>query len=99
VSVRQGAITMMPLIAALERVIIGRNLAHGGHPILRWNFANVETETNSYGHKVRFTKGKRYLCIDGAVAESMAVGRASLGEDNRSVYADAEARPSGLMIW
>ena len=99
VSVRQGAVTMMPLIAALERVILGRQLIHGGHPILRWNFENVETETNTYGHKCRFTKSKRHLCIDGAVASSIAVGRASLGEDSRSVYDDHEARPEGLLIF
>lgn len=73
---RQGSLTMMPAIAALERAIVGRRFRHGGHPVLRYCFANVEAETNSAGHVVRLVKSKKWLSIDGAVAAAMAVNRA-----------------------
>lgn len=79
VEMRQGALTMMPAIASLERAIIGRRLHHGGHDLLRWCFSNIEVQTNTLGHVVRFLKAKRWLSIDGAVATAMAVGRASAG--------------------
>lgn len=85
VEMRQGSLTMMPAIAELERAIIARRLQHGGHPVLRMNFANVEVETNSHGHKTRLKKARRWSSIDGAVASAMAVMRASVG-GTRSVY-------------
>ena len=85
---RQGSLSMMPAIATLERSIIGGKFRHGGNPVLRFCFANVEVETNSHGHKTRLTKSKKWLSIDGAVAAAMAVNRASVGEKYTSIYAD-----------
>ncbi|MFG1399912.1 terminase large subunit [Roseixanthobacter pseudopolyaromaticivorans] len=87
---RQGALSMMPAIAELERSVIAGRLRHGGHPVLRFCFANCEVETNSHGHKVRLHKSKRWLSIDGAVAAAMAVYRAILGEsaEGSSIYDD-----------
>jgi phage terminase large subunit-like protein len=93
VEFRQGALTMMPAIAELERAIIARRFHHGGHPILRFCFGNVEVQTNSHGHKVRFHKSKQWASIDGAVAAAMAVARAMHGQSARSVYEDR-----GLLI-
>lgn len=86
IEMRQGALTMMPAIAELERAIVARRLQHGGHPVLRFCMSNVEVETNSHGHKVRLKKGKRWLSIDGAVAAAMAVMRASTGDGGGSIY-------------
>lgn len=87
---RQGALSMMPAIAEMERAVIARRLKHGCHPILRFCVANCEVETNSHGHKVRLHKSKRWLSIDGAVAACMATYRASLGEsaEGGSFYDD-----------
>ncbi len=87
---RQGALSMMPAIAEMERAVIAGRLKHGGHPILRFCVANCEVETNSHGHKVRLHKSKRWLSIDGAVAACMATYRASLGEsaEGGSFYDD-----------
>lgn len=93
---RQGSLSMMPAIAELERALIAGRFRHGGHPVLRWTFSNVEVETNSHGHKTRLSKGKRHASIDGAVAAAMAVNRASAGMGG-SVY-DSEDRPDGLVV-
>jgi len=93
---RQGSLSMMPAIAELERALIAKRFRHGGHPVLRWTFLNVEVETNSHGHKTRLSKGKRHASIDGAVAAAMAVNRASAGMGG-SIY-DSEERADGLLV-
>ena len=98
VEMRQGWITMAPAVKELERAIVGGRFQHGGHPVLRWNFANIAVETDKAGNK-SFHKGKSRDRIDGAVAAAMAVSRAAAGGDERSVYADASARPEGLMVF
>lgn len=85
VEMRQGWVTMAPAIKELERAIVGRTLQHAGHPVLRWNFENIAVETDKAGNK-SFHKGRSKDRIDGAVACAMAIGRASAGERNASVY-------------
>jgi phage terminase large subunit-like protein len=71
----QSWAVMVPAIKELERAIIGRNLQHGAHPILRWNFSNIVVATNNNGDRM-FSRTKSRDKIDGAVAAAMAVGRA-----------------------
>lgn len=77
VDFRQVPSLMMPAITELERAIVGRQFQHGGHPVLRFCFENVQVERNRQGHMVRFVKAKLWKSIDGAVAAAMAVSRAS----------------------
>lgn len=95
VEMRQGWQTMAPAVKELERAILGRSLAHGGHPILRWCFDNVAVHRDSTGNKV-FHKGKSRDRIDGAVACAMAVARAAAGEVP-SIYETEEWSPE-LMV-
>ena len=60
---------------------LGGEFFHGGHLVLRHCFANVVVKRNDLGHVVKFTKPKRWLSIDGAVASAMAVARASANEN------------------
>jgi phage terminase large subunit-like protein len=98
IEMRQGWITMAPAIKELERAIVGYTFRHGGHPVLRWNFANVAVETDKAGNK-SFHKGKSRDRIDGAVAAAMAVARAAAGDSGRSIYTDANERPNGLIFF
>jgi phage terminase large subunit-like protein len=84
-------------LISLERPIISRKLRHGGHPVLRWCFANVETFTGFSGLRTMH-KGKSRDRIDGAFATWMAVARAAAGESTTSIYDDATARPEGLLV-
>ena len=59
-------------------------MRHAGHPVLRWNFANVQIETDKAGNRTMH-KGKSGNKIDGAVACAMAVARAAIGAE-MSVY-------------
>jgi phage terminase large subunit-like protein len=87
VEFRQGWVSMAPAVKELERVILARQLRHGGHPVLRWNFGNVQVETDKAGNRM-FHKGKSGNKIDGAVATAMAVARASAGETRFTSSAD-----------
>lgn len=80
VEFRQGWVSMAPAVKELERAILARALRHGGHPILRWNFSNVQVETDKAGNRM-FHKGKSGNKIDGAVATAMAVARAEAGAE------------------
>ena len=79
VEFRQGWVSMAPAVKELERAIIGRRFRHGGHPVLRWNFENVQLHVDSAGNR-SFHKGKSGNKIDGAVATAMAVARCAAGE-------------------
>lgn len=89
VEMRQGWVTMAPAVKELERAIIGRRFRHGGNPVLRWNFENIQVHTDSAGNRV-FHKGKSKDKIDGAVTAAMAVARACAGSSNRSSYDSAD---------
>ncbi|MFC5844419.1 terminase large subunit [Aminobacter ciceronei] len=88
VEMRQGPLTMGPAIGTLERVVNGRALQHGGHPVLRHHFDSVVASRNDTG-LVRMHKGKKTDRIDGAVAAVMAVSRAA-ANDNRKSFLDLD---------
>jgi phage terminase large subunit-like protein len=76
---RQGWVTMAPAVKELERAILGGRFRHGAHPVLRWNFENIQLHVDQAGNR-SFHKGKSGNKIDGAVATAMAVARAAAGE-------------------
>jgi phage terminase large subunit-like protein len=79
VEFRQGWVSMAPAVKELERAIVGRRFKHGGHPVLRWNFENIQLHVDQAGNR-SFHKGKSGNKIDGAVAAAMAVARCAAGE-------------------
>ncbi|MGR3823862.1 MAG: terminase large subunit [Salipiger marinus] len=87
VEFRQGWVSMAPAVKELERAIIGRRFRHGGHPVLRWNFANIEVRTDSAGNRA-FHKGKSKDKIDGAVGAAMAVARCAADEGAMTTSAE-----------
>lgn len=76
---RQGWVSMAPAVKELERAILARRFRHGGHPVLRWNFENVQLHIDQAGNR-SFHKGKSKNKIDGAVAAAMAVARCAAGD-------------------
>jgi phage terminase large subunit-like protein len=97
VTMQQGWVTQSPALNELERAIVSRKLRHGGHPVLKWCMENVAIHTDSAGNRTMH-KGKSRDRIDGAVACWMAVSRAAAGDSSASIYADAAARPEGLLF-
>lgn len=73
-------------ICDLERVVNGKRIRHGAHPILRNHFDSVvvKRSTNA-GELVTMHKGTRHSNhIDGAIASALAVSRAVNGEQSGS---------------
>ncbi len=93
---RQGFISMAAPTKAFETAVLGRKLRHGGHPVLRWSTANVAVDTDPAGNQ-KPTKRRSREKIDPTVAAIMAVGRAEQGDSGRSIYADTNERPNGLI--
>lgn len=90
----QGFKDMSPPTKELMRLTLSQELAHGGHPVLRWMIDNVFIRTDPAGN-IKPDKEKSTEKIDGAVATIMALGRAVVngGNENNSVYNDR-----GLLI-
>src|SRR5262249_36968995 len=76
----QGFASMSGPTRGLEKVIIGHQLAHGGHPVLRWMASNVAVKQDAAGN-LKPDKGKSTERIDGIVALVMAIGRAMVHEE------------------
>ncbi len=88
VEFRQGYLSLSPPTKEIEKLVISRDLRHGGHPVLRWNAANTMVTMDAAGN-IKPAKDKSTEKIDGIVALMMALGAAMVSEGPlRSVYED-----------
>ena len=69
----QGFASMSPAIKQLEIFIKGKQIAHTGSNLLRWNVSNVQAKSDPAGN-LKFDKSKSSDKIDVAQAWAMAVG-------------------------
>ena len=85
----QGFKDMSPPTKELMKLTLEQKIAHGGHPVLRWNMDNIFIRTDPAGN-IKADKEKSTEKIDGAVATIMALDRAiRCGNDtSESVYND-----------
>lgn len=72
---------------ALESLVMGRRIRHGGHPVLTWMASNVAIERDASGN-YRPSKKKSTEKIDGIVAAIMALSRAMGSQPGPSYYED-----------
>jgi len=84
----QGFRDMSPPTKELMRLVLEHRIAHGGHPVLRWNMDNAYVKTDPAGNQ-KIDKSKSTEKVDGAVAMVMALDRAMKNQSNNgSVYDD-----------
>ncbi len=76
----QGFISMAPAIDAFEIRLLEGELAHGMHPVLRWNASNLIFDTDPAGNR-KPNKARSIDRIDGLAALIMACGIAAKGEE------------------
>ena len=83
----QGFASMSPPTKELMKLVLEERIAHGGHPVLRWNMDNIFIRTDPAGN-IKADKAKSTEKIDGAIALIMALDRAiRCGNDSgKSVY-------------
>ncbi len=77
VEVRQGFQSMSPPCKELERLVLGRKLRHGNHPILNWGMQNVSVAMDP-AENIKPDKSKSTERIDPAVAMIIGISRAML---------------------
>ena len=85
----QGFKDMSPPTKELMTLVLGKKIAHGGHPVLDWMMDNIFITKDAAGN-IKINKAKSIEKVDGAVAMVMALDRAiRCGNNNRaSVYDD-----------
>lgn len=83
----QGFASMSPPTKELMKLVLEEKIAHGGHPVLRWNMDNIFIRTDPAGN-IKADKAKSTEKIDGVIALIMALDRAiRCGNDSgESVY-------------
>jgi phage terminase large subunit-like protein len=69
---RQGFASLSAPTKSLEKAILSKTLRHDGHPVLRWNIANVAVEQDATGN-LKLSKKVSTERIDGVAALVMAV--------------------------
>jgi phage terminase large subunit-like protein len=84
--VRQGYKSMSPPMKEIEALLTGGNMNHGNHPVLNWNFNNLDVKQDE-NDNVRPVKGRdRNKRIDGIVALINAMNRALEHCNDSSIY-------------
>lgn len=70
---RQGFIAMNNPMKELLKLVVSKKLAHGGHPVLKWNAENIIVKIDP-AENIKPEKTKSPGRIDGLVALVMALG-------------------------
>lgn len=82
----QGFASMSPPMKELEKLILSRQIVHGGNPVLTWMADNLVARQDPAGN-IKPDKEKSRERVDGMVALIMALDRALRHrESSRSVY-------------
>jgi phage terminase large subunit-like protein len=83
----QGFKDMSPPTKDLMRLTLSKQIAHGGHPVLRWMADNIVVKTDPAGN-IKVDKEKSSEKIDGIVALIMGLARATVNppDDDGSIY-------------
>lgn len=89
----QGFASMSAPMKELEKLLLSRQLAHDGHPVLKWNAHNLVASKDAAGN-IKPDKQKSTEKIDGVVAMIMGLARATLHDPQayKSVYAQRGVR-------
>jgi phage terminase large subunit-like protein len=84
----QGFASMSAPTKELEKMVLAKEIAHGGNPVLSWMMSNISIREDPAGNK-KPDKEKSTEHIDGVVALIMAIGRAMLNKGpEKSAYED-----------
>jgi phage terminase large subunit-like protein len=74
VPIGQGFLSMAAPVNEFERLVLQKQLRHGGNPVLGWNLANTQLEVDAAGNR-KPSKGKSTGRIDGISALLTALSR------------------------
>jgi len=83
----QGFASLSAPTKELEKLILGKQLNHGGNKVLRWMASNVAVKSDPAGN-IKFDKSKATEKIDGMVSLVMAIGSYMNDDTEDSSYDD-----------
>jgi phage terminase large subunit-like protein len=83
----QGFASLSAPTKELEKLILGKQLNHGGNKVLRWMASNVAVKSDPAGN-IKFDKSKATEKIDGMVSLVMAIGSYMNDDTEESSYDD-----------
>ena len=83
----QGFASLSAPTKELEKLILGKQLNHGGNKVLRWMASNVAVKSDPAGN-IKFDKSKATEKIDGMVSLVMAIGSYMNDDSEDSSYDD-----------
>ena len=69
----QGYASMSAPTKELEKMILRKQIIHGGNPVLRWQLSNVQLQEDPAGN-IKINKAKSSEKVDGMVALVMSLG-------------------------
>jgi phage terminase large subunit-like protein len=81
----QGFASMAAPTKELEKMVLAREIAHGGNPVLTWMISNAVVRTDPAGN-MKVDKSKSTERVDGVIALIMGIARAMLKTDTTSIY-------------
>lgn len=85
----QGFASMSAPAKMLESLVVSKQLAHGGHPVMEWMASNVAVKTDPAGN-IKPDKAASTDRIDGVVASVMALGMSISDEVEGPSYLDSQ---------
>jgi phage terminase large subunit-like protein len=83
----QGFASLSSPTKELEKLILNKQLNHGGNKVLRWMASNVAVKSDPAGN-IKFDKSKATEKIDGMVSLVMAIGSYMNDDTEESSYDD-----------
>ena len=86
-SYAQGFFSMSAPTKELEKLVLGKQINHGGNKVLRWMCSNLAMKTDPAGN-IKMDKSKSTEKIDGMVALVMALGSYMNDDSDDSAYDD-----------
>lgn len=100
VEMRQGARTLSEPMKSLLKLVMSKELKHGGHKVMDWCASNVVAKVDE-NENIRPVKDRNQKKrIDGILALIMALGRALLNEgDGRSIYEPSHPDYRGIVAF
>ena len=84
IDVSQGY-KLSPAMDDIEALLVDEKINHGDHPVLNWNFRNLNVKMNEFG-KVRPIKDRGPERMDGMVAMFTAMNRVINSDYKDSIY-------------
>lgn len=85
VEITQRAMFFTPALLQVENMVLEKKLRHDGNPVMTWMVSNLVVKVSKFNELRAPTKERPENKIDGPMAMLMALGRALVTEDSKTI--------------